>query len=68
MTIIKKGFNLDCGICTLPLQEIQRGYKHLYTMVSKRAGYIAKVNGSRNFPWRLVVITDNDAADAFTAQ
>ncbi|MEP6928002.1 MAG: glycoside hydrolase family 97 protein [Ginsengibacter sp.] len=45
-----------------PLEEFQGGYNHLNTMVSKRAGYIAKVNGSRNFPWRIVVITDNDAA------
>lgn len=45
-----------------PLEEFQGGYSQLNTMVSKRAGYIAKVNGTRNFPWRIVVITDNDAA------
>ena len=45
-----------------PLEEFQGGYSNMNTMVSKRAGYIAKVNGSRNFPWRVVVITDNDAA------
>ncbi|MEO6328567.1 MAG: glycoside hydrolase family 97 protein [Ginsengibacter sp.] len=45
-----------------PLEEFQGGYKRLNTMVSKRADYIAKVNGSRSFPWRIVVITDNDAA------
>jgi len=45
-----------------PLEEYQGGYKHLNTMAGKRADYIAKVNGSRNFPWRVIVITDNDAA------
>ena len=45
-----------------PLEEYQGGYKQLNTMVSKRADYIARVNGTRNFPWRVVVITDNDAA------
>ncbi|MBC7889333.1 MAG: glycoside hydrolase family 97 protein [Ferruginibacter sp.] len=45
-----------------PLAEFQGGYNMLNTMVSKRAGYIATVNGTRSFPWRAVVISDNDAA------
>ncbi|MEP7143414.1 MAG: glycoside hydrolase family 97 protein [Ferruginibacter sp.] len=45
-----------------PLDEFQGGYKMLNTMAGKRADYIAKVNGSRDFPWRVVVISDNDAA------
>jgi alpha-glucosidase len=45
-----------------PLEEFQGGYSNMNTMISKRAGYIAKVNGSRNFPWRIVVIAGNDAA------
>ena len=45
-----------------PLEFFQGGYNKLNTMVSKRADYIAKVNGSRSFPWRAVVISDNDAA------
>ena len=45
-----------------PLEEFQGGYHKLNTMVGKRADYIAKVNGTRNFPWRIVVIADNDAA------
>lgn len=28
---------------------------------TKRADYIAKVNGTRNFPWRAMIVTDNDA-------
>jgi alpha-glucosidase len=45
-----------------PLEENQGGYKMLNTMVTKRAGYIAKVNGTRNFPWRVVIISDNDTS------
>ena len=45
-----------------PLEEFQGGFHKMNTMVSKRADYIAKVNGTRNFPWRVVVIADNDAA------
>ena len=45
-----------------PLEEKQGGYKMLNTMVSKRGGFIAKVNGTRNFPWRVVIISDNDAS------
>ncbi len=45
-----------------PVEEKQGGYNMLNNMVVKRANYIAKVNGTRNFPWRVVVISDNDAA------
>ena len=45
-----------------PLEENQGGYKMLNTMVTKRAGYIAKVNGTRNFPWRVVIISDHDTS------
>lgn len=44
------------------LEEKQGGYNMLNNMVIKRANYIAKVNGTRNFPWRVVVVSDNDAA------
>jgi alpha-glucosidase len=44
-----------------PLAENQGGYHMLNTMVTQRANYIAKVNGTRNFPWRSVVITGDDA-------
>ncbi len=44
-----------------PLEEFQGGYRKMNTMISKRADYIAKVNGTRNFPWRVVIITAKDA-------
>ncbi|MDQ6888959.1 MAG: glycoside hydrolase family 97 protein, partial [Bacteroidota bacterium] len=45
-----------------PLEGKQGGYKMLNTMVSKRADFIAKVNGTRSFPWRVVIISDKDAS------
>jgi alpha-glucosidase len=45
-----------------PLAEEQGGYHMLNTMVSKRADYIATGNGERNFPWRVVIISNNDTA------
>ncbi len=44
-----------------PLEEFQGGYRRLNTMVSKRAPYIAKVNGNRDFPWRVAIISEKDA-------
>jgi alpha-glucosidase len=45
-----------------PLEEFQGGFHQLNTVVKKRADYIASVKGTRNFPWRAVVIAENDAA------
>ncbi len=44
-----------------PLEEEHAGYSRLNKVVTKRANYIAKVNGTRNFPWRVIIISDNDA-------
>ena len=43
-----------------PLAEEQGGYYMLNTMVSKRADYIATVKGTRSFPWRVIIISEND--------
>ena len=43
-----------------PLEEEQGGYHMLNTMVSKRADYIATVKGTRSFPWRVIIISNND--------
>jgi alpha-glucosidase len=44
-----------------PLKEFQGGFHRLNTMVSQRAPYIASVPGNRDFPWRVVVVTERDA-------
>lgn len=58
---VKSGFGFKGVQAAYPLSEFQGGYHMLNTMVSQRAPYIAKVNGNRNFPWRIVVISERDA-------
>lgn len=43
-----------------PKEERLGGFNKMNYMVSKREPYIAKTNGTRNFPWRAVVISEND--------
>ncbi len=45
-----------------PQEEKQGGFKMLNTVVTKRQDFIAKVNGTRNFPWRAITISDSDTA------
>jgi len=57
----------------LNLNETQKGFKGMYApyptnahlvnrnlIPTERANYIAKTNGTRNFPWRVVVISEQD--------
>ncbi len=55
------GFGFEGVYAPYPLEEFQGGYHMLNTMVSKRAPYRARVNGNRDFPWRVVVISEHDA-------
>lgn len=43
-----------------PLEEKLGGFNNLNFMVTKRADYIAKVDGTRNFPWRVIVVSNQD--------
>ncbi|WP_276367657.1 glycoside hydrolase family 97 protein [Chryseolinea sp. H1M3-3] len=43
-----------------PLEEKQGGFNMMNLMVTKRADYIAKTKGTRSFPWRAVVISEQD--------
>ena len=43
-----------------PLEEKQGGFNMLNLMVTKRADYIAKTRGTRSFPWRAIVISQQD--------
>jgi alpha-glucosidase len=44
-----------------PLEEFQGGYHKLNTMIARRAPFIAKVNGTHDFPWRVAVVSERDA-------
>ena len=43
-----------------PLEAKLGGYGGINYIPTRRADYIAKVNGIRNFPWRIVVISNQD--------
>jgi len=42
------------------LADLQNERNPVQALVTKRAGYIAKTGGTRNFPWRVVIISSND--------
>ena len=58
---LETGYGFEGVYPAYPEEEFQGGYHMLNTMISKRASYIAKVNGNRNFPWRVVVVSEHDA-------
>ncbi len=43
-----------------PLEEKQGGFNMMNLMVTSRADFIAKTKGTRSFPWRTIVISEND--------
>jgi alpha-glucosidase len=43
-----------------PLEEKLGGFNRINYMVTRRADYIAKVTGTRNFPWRIIVVSEQD--------
>jgi alpha-glucosidase len=45
-----------------PLQEMNGGFNYLNKLISQRADYLVTTKGTRTFPWRIVVISENDAA------
>ena len=43
-----------------PLETQNGGYNNINMIPTKRADYIAKTTGMRNFPWRVLVISEQD--------
>lgn len=43
-----------------PKTEKQGGYNNLQYIVEEREDYIANVEGTRNFPWRCMIISEED--------
>ncbi len=43
-----------------PKTEVQGGHNNLQYLVKERESYIAKVEGKRAFPWRVIVVSEND--------
>lgn len=51
---------LQATFAAYPSEEKMVDGEYSEMIVSKRAGYIAKTNGSRNFPWRVMLIARQD--------
>ncbi len=43
-----------------PLESKQGGYANMNLIPVRRADYIARINGTRQFPWRVIVISNSD--------
>ena len=56
-----EGNSLEAVQATYPKVEEQGGHNMLQMVVKERENYVAKVNGTRDFPWRAMVISENDA-------
>ncbi|HPR31838.1 MAG TPA: glycoside hydrolase family 97 protein [Prolixibacteraceae bacterium] len=54
----QKGFKSE--FAPYPLETEMGGYQNMNEIPVKRADYIAKTNGTRTFPWRVVVISVHD--------
>ncbi|PBJ14511.1 Retaining alpha-galactosidase precursor [Flavobacterium sp. ACN6] len=56
----KTGF--ESRFSKYPLQETNGGFNYLNKLITERADYLVKTKGTRTFPWRAIVISENDAA------
>lgn len=56
----KSSNTLQAAFAPYPLEEriVEGDYPEM--VVSKRAGFIARTNGTRNFPWRVLIISRED--------
>ena len=54
----KSGF--ESRFSKYPLQETNGGFNNINRLITERADYLVKTKGNRNFPWRIVVISESD--------
>lgn len=57
-----KANSLKAVFAPYPKESRQGGHNRLQAIVTQREAYIAQVDGKRTFPWRGMVISDNDIA------
>ncbi len=58
---LKRGNNGLFGVfAPFPLESEVSGYNNFNLIPVKRAEYIVKTSGKRNFPWRVAIISKND--------
>jgi alpha-glucosidase len=56
----KSGF--EARFPKYPVKEYNGGFNYLNKLISERTDYLVKTKGTRTFPWRIVVVSENDAA------
>ena len=52
---------LEGELAPVPAEEVVGGHNKLQSIVTARESYIAKCEGTRTFPWRVLVVSDTDA-------
>ncbi len=57
-----QGHNLMADFARVPTMEKKGGHNDLQMLVTARANYIAKTAGERVFPWRVLIISEEDKA------
>lgn len=55
----KSGF--ESRFSKYPLAETNGGFNFLNKLITERADYLVQTKGTRNFPWRIVVISEKDS-------
>lgn len=60
LTNATSGFGLRADHAPYALEQLQNERNPVQALVTKRADYIAKTSGTRNFPWRVVIISSSD--------
>jgi alpha-glucosidase len=60
LTTGKNANSLSGDFAPYVLEDTQGGHNSLQAFVTKRADYIAKTQGTRSFPWRIVIISTSD--------
>ena len=56
-----EGHSLKAEFAPYPLEQQVGGFDRLNLVPTKRADFIAKLNGRQSLPWRAVVVTERDA-------
>lgn len=55
-----KGLGFKSVYSKYPLEEINGGFHDINKLITKRSDYLVTTKGTRNFPWRIVVVSEND--------
>ena len=53
--------NLTAVHAFYPKKEVQGGHNNLQYVVTERENYIARTEGKRSYPWRCMLISENDS-------